>query len=260
VTNQNIYVEELSLIRPSESFKAGLCLCEFSMFARYEEIVGFLHPKERKYYETLKFQKRIRSYLIGRLAAKKAIASMVGDDNLANILIQTGIFTQPIATYEGKQNIQVSISHCDDIGAAIAFPEAHPMGIDIEKISIKQNEAIEREVTESEIRLIKKLPFSYEIMLTLLWTVKEALSKVLKTGLMTPFKIYEVDKIEIQHDYMLCTYKNFAQYKVISFIMGDYICSITYPMKTELNIDIHSLKETFKYLQQTKVLNYGGTS
>jgi 4'-phosphopantetheinyl transferase len=209
--NQNIYVEELTLIRPNESFKASLCLCEFSMFARYEEIVDFLHPQEREYYETLKFQKRIQSYLIGRLSAKKAIASLVGDDNLAKILIQAGIFTQPITTYEDKQNIQVSISHCDNFGAAIAFPEAHPMGIDIEKISKEQNEVIEREVTESEIKFIKKMHFSYELMLTLLWTAKEALSKVLKTGLMTPFKIYEVDKFESQHDYMLCTYKNFAQ-------------------------------------------------
>jgi 4'-phosphopantetheinyl transferase EntD len=260
VINQNIYVEELTLIRPNETFKAGLCLCEFPMFAHYEGIVGFLHQQEQKYYETLKFEKRIKSYLIGRLTAKKAIASLVGDDNLAKILIQAGIFTQPIATYEGKQNIQVSISHCDDFGASIAFPEAHPMGIDIEQINIKQNEAIEREVTESEIKLIKGLPFSYEVMLTFLWTVKEALSKVLKTGLMTPFKIYEVDKIEVQHGYMLSTYKNFAQYKVISFIIGDYICSITYPMKTELNIDIRSLKETFKYLQKTNVLDYGEPS
>jgi 4'-phosphopantetheinyl transferase len=245
--NQNIYVKKLNLIRPNESFNAGLCLCEFSM-TDYEEIVCFLHQDEQKYYETLKFERRIKSYLFGRFAAKNAIASMVGDYNKAKILIHAGVFSQPITTLEDKKNIQVSISHCDDFGAAIAFPEAHPMGIDIEKINIEQNGTIERETTESEIRLIKALPLSYEKMLTLLWTVKESLSKVLKTGLITPFKIYEVDKIEIQHDYMLCFYKNFAQYKAISFTIGDYVCSITYPIKTDLSIDILSINETFQYL------------
>ena len=247
--NQPIYVEELTLRRPNETFKAGFCLCEFSKFPNYEEIVAFLHPQERKYYEKLKFEKRIKSYLVGRLTAKKAIAVLVGEVDLTKILIQSGIFTQPIATYKEKQNIQVSISHSDDFGAAVAFPEAHPMGIDIEKIHREQNEAIEREVTESEIKLIKGLPFSYETMLTFLWTAKEALSKVLKTGLMTPFKIYEVEKIENHQDYLLSFYKNFAQYKTVSFLIGNNVCSIVYPMKTELRIDIRAINETFKHLQ-----------
>jgi 4'-phosphopantetheinyl transferase len=200
----------MTLIRPAESFKAVLSLCYFSTFANYKEIVSLLHPQEWEYYKSLKFEKRIKSYLIGRLAAKKAVSSLVGDKNLAKILIQAGIFTQPVTTYEEKQNIQVSISHRDDFSAAIAFPEAHPMGIDIERIIAEKNAVIERETTESEINLITTLPFSHEVMLTLLWTAKEALSKVLRTGLMTPFKIYEVDQIEVQRDYLLCFYKNFC--------------------------------------------------
>ncbi len=246
--NQDIYIEELTLTRPNESFKAGFCLGEFSRFAKYEEIVGFLHPQERKYYETLKFEKKIKSYLIGRFTAKKAIALLVNNNNLNEILIQSGIFTQPVIAYRSYPNIQVSIGHSDDFGAAIAFPERHPMGIDIERIHFEQNEAIERNTTESEIQLIKRQPYPYDTMLTLLWTVKEAISKVLKTGLMTPFKIYEIEKIELYPDYILCFYKNFAQYKTISFFIGNYICSIVYPMKTELNINFRALNETFKYL------------
>jgi 4'-phosphopantetheinyl transferase len=248
VIQQNIYIEKLNLIRPNETFPAALCCCELSMLDLYETDVDFLHPQERKYYETLKFQKRIKSYLIGRLAAKKAIAALTETNDLSRILIQAGIFTQPIATCENQSNVQVSISHCEDFGAAVAFPEAHPMGIDLEQINVKQNKVIEREVTESEITLVKRLPLPYEVMLTLLWTAKEALSKVLKTGLMTPFPIFEVDQIELRQDYMMSHYKNFAQYKAISFILGSCVCSITCPMKTEFMINIHSLKETF-YLE-----------
>ncbi len=246
--NQSIYIAKLILQRPNESFKAGLCLCKFSLFANYEEAAAFLHPQEREYYEKLKFEKRIKSYLAGRLTAKKAIAAYLVEKDLTKILIQSGIFTQPIVTYDKKQNIQVSISHSDDFGAAVAFPEAHPMGIDIEKIHRDQNEAIEREVTESEIKLIKGLPYSYETMLTLLWTTKEALSKVLKTGLMTPFKLFEIAKIEHQQDRMLSFYKNFAQYKTLSFLIGNTVCSLVYPMKTELDLDITAINENFRQL------------
>ncbi|HEY8464333.1 MAG TPA: 4'-phosphopantetheinyl transferase superfamily protein [Bacillota bacterium] len=246
MVNPPIYIEKLELIRPNESFQAGLCLCWLTKFNQYEEIVANLDPKEQQYYETLKFEKRIKSYLTGRLAAKKAIAALTGNNNLAKIAIQRGIFTQPIATCEGQPNIQVSISHCEDFGAAIAFPEAHPMGIDLEKIAIKQNQVIEREVTEAEINLIKTFPVPYEKMLTLLWTAKEALSKVLKTGLMTPFQIYEIAKIDLHPNYLLCTYKNFAQYKAMSFFLGKYSCSLTYPMKTELRVDLYSLRKALE--------------
>lgn len=245
--NQPVYVEKLILRRPDESFEAGLCLYKFSMLANYEEVAAFLHPQERKYYEKLKFEKRIKSYLAGRLTAKKAIVAYTGEKDLTRILIQSGIFTQPVVIYE-QPNIQVSISHSDDFGAAVAFPEAHPMGIDIEKIHREQNEAIERETTESEIKLIQGLPFSYEIMLTLLWTAKEALSKVLKTGLMTPFKIFEVAKIEDHQDYLLSFYRNFAQYKTVSFLIGNNVCSIVYPMKTEISINIAAINQAFKNL------------
>ena len=75
-------------------------------------------------------------------------------------------------------------------------------------------------MTDAEKELIRKYPDSYEFMLTLLWTAKEALSKILKTGLMTSFKILEIDKIEHKDGYWLSYYKSFGQYKVISFQTG----------------------------------------
>ena len=241
-----VYVEKLTLTRPAETLHAGLCVSQFPTFENYEEFSDLFHPEERAYYKTLQFEKRIHSYLIGHLTGKKAIASLIGNDNLARIIIRSGIFRQPIATCENQQNIQVSISHCDNFGAAIAFPEAHPMGIDIERINSEQNEAIGREASEFEIRLIQRLPFDYEVMLTLLWTVKEALSKILRTGLTASFKIYEIAKIETQSDSLISIYKNFAQYKALSFMLDHYICTIAYPLKTELTVDLHSLKETFR--------------
>jgi 4'-phosphopantetheinyl transferase len=244
-----IYINRLDLVRPEETFKAALCFGFFIQMTDYEATIPYLHARERDYYNTLKFEKRIKSYLMGRFVAKQAVAALSGENNLSDIFIQPGIFTQPIVV-SNQRNIQVSITHCDDFGAALAFPEAHPMGIDIEKIQLKNREALERQITESEKERINCLPASYNTGLTLLWTVKEALSKVLKTGLMTPFEVFEISKIELYDNYQISYFKNFAQYKAISFTIGNnYLCSMVHPFKTKLDFDIEALRVNFDFIE-----------
>lgn len=245
----NTYLAELILTRPEQVFKAYGCFCFYPLWEHYQGIITNLHPEERKYYDSLKFEKRIRSFLIGRYAAKKAVAALTGEASLAKILIQAGVFTQPIVTLPGHPNIQVSISHCDHLGTALAFPEAHPLGIDIEKIHLDKNDVLERQMTSAEIELIKTQPDSYESMLNVLWTAKEALSKVIKTGLMTPLKIYEINKMEYHDDYFMSYYKNFGQYKTISFKIGNYICAIVHPMKTRLEMNIAALQSSLNVFE-----------
>lgn len=243
---QNFYINELELIGADSSPKAALCCCFFSNKTAYENVVQHLHTQERHYYNTLQFDKRIRSYLIGRFAAKQSVAALTGAGRLSDIFIQSGIFTQPVVASD-KQNIQVSITHCDDIGAALAFPETHPMGIDIEKIDINKRTVFEGQITDHEQERIISLPISYDIGLTLLWTAKEALSKVLKTGLTTPFSIFEISNMESYDNYTICYFKYFAQYKTISFSVCNYICSIVYPLKTKVYFNIQFLKEFVNY-------------
>jgi phosphopantetheinyl transferase len=239
--------EELLLQRPEEKFKAAICLCYVPDIMQYHEIVKLLHPQERKYYDSLKFEKRRKSYFIGRFAAKHAVSSLAGERDFQAILIRQGIFSQPIVTYIHEQNLQVSISHCEDLGAALAFPEAHPLGIDIEKIDTDRCSVLESQMTRSEKEQIKDILCSYDRMLTVLWTVKEALSKILRTGLTTPFHIFEVDRIEAKTDHLVAFFKNFEQYKAVSFDVGFSVCSIVYPKKTVITLDIPLLKRAFNF-------------
>lgn len=48
--------------------------------------------------------------------------------------IDRGILHQPLIVHPAALNLQVSISHCDELGAALVFPEALPMGLDVEHI------------------------------------------------------------------------------------------------------------------------------
>ena len=235
------YIYTLALKRPEVILKAALCMFTLEVSSPLEELVAVLHPGELVYFNELEFDRRKRSYLIGRYAAKQAIANLVQKENLQNILIQQGIFNQPVVRCEMHQNIQVSITHCEEFGAAIAFPEAHPMGIDLQEINERRREVIESQVSEPEKEIIGKLSHPYDTILTLFWTAKEALSKVLKTGMMTPFTLFEMNVIEVRDDCFIGYFKNFAQYKTLSFVIDKHVCSIVYPKNTELGIDLSSV-------------------
>lgn len=239
------YIDDLTLIRPENTFKATLCYCYLACTTNYDEPIQHLHHQECREYKTLKVTRRIRSFLVGRLAAKQAVAALTGEKELNGILIQSGVFSQPVVICE-KRNTQVSITHCEDYGMAIAFPEVHPMGIDLEKIDPLKRDVFAGQITAFENTLIVPAEIQYDVGLALLWTAKEALSKVLKTGLMAPFELFEVAKINFCENFITCYYKNFSQYKAISFSIGKYMCSIVYPLKTDLRIDIQSFKNYHK--------------
>ena len=236
------HTEALILRRPEGNLKAAICFSQLPVSLPLDGLEAVLHPREDEYYSTLKYETRKRSYLIGRYAAKQAVAALVQEKDLQKILIEQGIFSQPVVRCGDEHNIQVSITHCEEIGAAIAFPEAHPMGIDLQEIDANRREVIESQATEDEKKIVMMLSRSYDTLLTLLWTAKEALSKVLKTGMMSPFTIFEMSTVEIQDDFFVGYFQNFAQYKTLSFEIDHHVCSIVYPKKTEIEIDLRAFK------------------
>lgn len=243
ILEPNVYMDELQLISPGEIKKATLCFAFFLHEADYDRLIRYLHFQERQYFNTLIFPKKIRNYLLGRYVAKQAVAYLTGQINLANIMIRSGIFNQPIVT-GNKQNIQVSITHCGNCALALAFPEEYPLGVDLEKIDPGNIEVLEKQMSAIEQKQISFLPLSRAAGATLIWTAKEALAKVLKTGLITPLEVFEIEKIErLANNCIAGYYALFPQYKVISFIVNGYSCSIVYPAATKKHFAIDALKE-----------------
>lgn len=242
-TDATHYLEELDLIRPEANYRALLCLYHKPLGAEVQNETKMLHVRESVYYQSLQSEKRKRDYLMGRVAAKKAVGTLTGATEPDGFFIQSGIFTQPVLVLPSHPNVQVSITHSAYVGGAIAFPEVHPMGIDLERIIPDRRKALENQMTETEKNAAIKMPTAYDTVLMLLWTAKEALSKVLKTGMMTPFSIFEVDRLEENEQYFLGYYRHFAQYKVVSFVAGKYACSITFPKKTEVRLDFQAIKD-----------------
>ncbi|MCG7409133.1 4'-phosphopantetheinyl transferase superfamily protein [Paenibacillus sp. ACRRX] len=213
--------------------RAIMTVC--GLAGKRERAAEWLHPSEAAYLDKLRFVKRRQSYLAGRYAAKHAVAAWIGIDiPLQRIAIRHGQFEQPIVTVDGHSNIQVSITHCDGGAAAIAFHEANPLGIDMELVQQEKTDVLKSQLTASECNTVKQLPFAQAASLTLLWTAKESLSKVLKTGLTVPPHFYETVDVKASASSVYGRYAFFPQYRFLSFIAGPYAYAITYPRHATL--------------------------
>ncbi|MBN3526380.1 4'-phosphopantetheinyl transferase family protein [Paenibacillus apiarius] len=237
-------IEKVILRTEEKSHQARISLCNFSSSPDYyERVVDFFHPLEVEYYKSLKSEKRIRDYTIGRYSAKLAISALCGQKKLDSILIRSGLFYQPVVNCDRGNNIQVSITHCDQIGMAVAFLEDYPLGIDVERISEKNIQIIKKQFTPSENHLIKRMFPDHEYMMIAFWTAKESLSKVLKTGLRTPLEVFEIDKVSLDERHIVCSFKNFSQYQALSERIGDYVFSIVYPRNAIIFLDLSKLED-----------------
>jgi len=240
----SMYKGRISLKRKDADFKAGFCLLYKNLSELVAEI-SMLHSDELSYYDTLKFDKRKTSYLLGRIAAKNALSEiLIRDQDIQSIAIEFGVFRFPVVKHLKDQNIQVSISHTDDCGIAIAFQEEHPLGIDIEEINEQKNEVIKNVLIDKELELIENNDVPLLIAFPILWTIKEGLSKILKTGLTIDFNILEVDTIKKVEDVYISSFRHFVQYKAVSFQIHNHICSMVLPKNS--SFDVHALKTAFE--------------
>ncbi len=231
-------------LESNTSLEAGLCFTTASLLSLQKKLNEFLHPEELKHYKTLSFERRQWSYLLGRYCAKHAISRYENHLTFSDILIKPGAFEQPVVYSPGNKKIQITLSHCEDLGVALVFPETHPMGIDIEIIQSSNQDIIKTQLTANEKRWIERSPYTAsKTLYALFWTLKESLSKVLRTGMTTPFEIYALKNIVFKHNHWISDFEHFTQYQAMSFILGKKLFSVVYPKQTLLSINIPSIQD-----------------
>lgn len=231
----------------SHHFSANISFCYVPFHENQLNPAQLLHEKELAYYRSLQFDRRKKSFMLGRYAAKTAIYELVGNERHSHVLIDWGVLNQPIVIHPTQKNIHISLTHCDDLGGAIAFPEFIPMGLDIERIDAKRLRTLGIQMTERERDLVPESLLPHITMLTLLWTAKESLSKILKTGLTIPLQLLEIGEITPCGKGFISRYRNFPQYDAVSFVFDYYVCSITYPRQQEF-----PFKELENFIAQVK--------
>jgi 4'-phosphopantetheinyl transferase len=205
----------------------------FSVNELAGEILG---PIEAAYFATLHFAPRQRSYLLGRYAAKLGLSRVLSELDLRAIEVTRGVFEQPVV--QGQGGVGVTISHTGSLAGALAYPTGHPIGIDIEVIEPARYQTILTQLSEPEKRLVEtSIADRYQIA-TALWAAKEALSKVLTTGLMSPIQIYNLAEFQrLDSGSWEGLFQNFAQYKAKVWIGSSYAFAMVFPKRSVLGLD-----------------------
>jgi len=232
----------IPLYRKNWSGKAFLGISENSY--NEHELLLYLSGPEVEYFNKITYEKKRIDFLAGRFIAKQVLSAYLQEKDLTKIIIKNGIFNQPLLEYPTANPPRFSLSHTHSHSVCLAFPQAHPMGIDMETITRDAAESVETVLTEKEKHLGVDVQENRVELYLQLWTIKEALSKVLQTGLTVPLEIYEVAEMRRIGQYFESTFKNFMQYKAISFRWEGNICSIVLPQKT--NFDLNELNAYMK--------------
>ena len=75
------HTDTLNFFAYDKHLSISYCICP--IIDDYSSYLRYLHDEELQYYNTLKYEKRIKDYLIGRYCAKIAVSQIVSVDNLA---------------------------------------------------------------------------------------------------------------------------------------------------------------------------------
>lgn len=232
----------IEMVRDKSAFRGMLAWVTTDEYSRIvDNYCELLDSHERRYFESLHFERRRISYLLGRFAAKNAVAGLVDETDFIKLGIVPGVFNQPVVHQPTSEVVGVSISHSGDVACALAFPQVHPMAIDIEQIDITKVDAIKAHITPAELDLTEHDRPPEEVLCTLIWTAKEALSKSLGCGMTAPFELMETTAIVVDSTAFCGRFKNFSQYKFRSWVTTNYIITIVSPRKSELKTTIQTM-------------------
>jgi 4'-phosphopantetheinyl transferase len=237
----------LHLTREAQSFDIVLGVVAEHEYSRIIAQAGdFLAPQEAAYFERLRFIRRQQSYLLGRYAAKIAVQKALDEPELRELEIIHGVFGQPLVACSSRRTSGISISHCTGFAVALTFPIGHPMGIDIEKIDPDREATIRTQLSQRELEWVESGIGARGALMTLLWTAKEALSKALTTGLMSPIEIYHLNQITpVGKGVWTGAFEKFGQYQFVGWVVDRYALSIVLPKYTNFLGDLPDFAGTF---------------
>jgi 4'-phosphopantetheinyl transferase EntD len=244
----NTVLFQHAFIRDDGPHTATFCISRCSPERVESARQQFLAESEEAIWRSFHFQRRQRSYLLGRYCAKEAVAVQASISELKGFEIGSGVFQQPIVRGLGTAGIQVSISHSETWGAALAFDEAHPMGLDMEQVHPERSDTIRTQLTPCEIEVVTASPLRVDAALTLVWSVKEALSKTLKTGLTTPLQVFEVANCSWEAGALSCEFPSFGQYRAVGLLVAEFAIGLVFPRRSQLGCSLESFRSRFHEL------------
>ncbi len=228
----------MELERSDGRWDAVLGVVALSRFDQVRaEILPILGPDETAYFQRLTHRRRQESFLMGRLAAKVAVAGLAGGCGPEQIEIRRGVFEQPLVRGAAVEGCSVSVSHDAVWGVALAFRDAHPMAVDVETVGLDpvRVRTIESQLSERELGWVRAEGMDAALLATVLWTAKEAVSKAVGCGLTAPVSWMNLKKFQpLDSGRWRGEFEGFLQYQSLSWTIGRTAISVVLPRNSTL--------------------------
>ncbi len=190
--------------------------------------LSFLDTEDMKYISPIRKPSHRDDVIVGRYAAKKAVAELAGTD-ISEVRISKGVFSQPVALHDSGGRLQVTVTHTGGAAAAVAYPEELIIGIDMEQeLSDARKESIT--LSEEEKDYAEKLGLD----MTIFWTVREALIKCLKLSLFFSPKLLELTDIHRENELVTGTFRYFGQYSFQAVSHRGIAIGMVIPKRTDM--------------------------
>jgi phosphopantetheinyl transferase len=198
---------------------------------------ALLSESELAAFRNLRFPAKQQSFLLGRLAAKRALGALLAEPDLCRIEIRSGAFGQPLVHHARAGGVDVTVSHSQGLAVALAFPRELPMGVDLETVSELAARTVlgELQVSAAERVWLAAGTLGETAACGVLWTAREALGKSMKIGLNCPLGLLALGRIESAGAAAWTGgYANFAQSRCLSQAFEARVLSIAMPLAVEL--------------------------
>jgi 4'-phosphopantetheinyl transferase len=152
---------------------------------------GWLSPAERATLAGLRFPARRRDWRLGRWAARRALAAVLGP---VPVEVRAAADGAPEALADGRPApVTISISHRAGVGACLVADAGRPAGCDLELVE-PHSAALARDFfTPAELALVEQAgPDARDLTVALVWSAKESALKALRQGLRLDTREVEV--------------------------------------------------------------------
>jgi phosphopantetheinyl transferase len=198
----------------------------------------FLSESEKERAAGFQFAAKKQSFLLGRLAAKRALGALLDEPDLRQIVIRAGIYGQPIVEHPRAGAAQVSLSHSQGLAVALAFPAEFPMGIDLETAAAVSAATIlgELEASPAELTWLVGSGVDEATACCVLWTAREALGKALKIGLNSPLGILSLSEIQADGEgSWIGRYRDFPRCQCLAQAKDGRVLTLAMPGEARLS-------------------------
>jgi 4'-phosphopantetheinyl transferase len=149
---------------------------------------GWLGVRERQILSRLKVPGRRRDWMLGRWAAKRAaVVATAGTGGVSEAEVEVIAASDgaPEAWLGGRPApFQISLSHCDGLGACLVAGPGVTVGCDVELVEPRAAVFAADWFTDRELTWLAGTPPEYrDLWVTLIWSAKESVLKALRQGL-----------------------------------------------------------------------------